>query len=135
MIETHESSISDVPFSRNWYKTVSNVYKNLYIYKISYKNSRFKQVIFSKYATNLKTTISQRIPSYLDLLLLLFEFKNVSSLIDLMDNDYTYIYVWYLIRPYHVFRTPTNGSAVLLSRVSACITRLVYTLIFSLQSL
>ena len=51
--------LSDVPVSRNWYKTVSNLCEN-YIYKILYKNRRFKQIIFSKYATNLKTTISQR---------------------------------------------------------------------------
>ena len=30
------------------------------IHTILYKSSRFKQIIFSKYATNLKTTISQR---------------------------------------------------------------------------
>ena len=30
------------------------------MYTILYKSSRFKQIIFSKYATNLKTTISQR---------------------------------------------------------------------------
>ena len=36
------------------------IYAKNYIYKILYKNRRFKQIIFSKYATNLKTTISQR---------------------------------------------------------------------------
>ena len=30
--------------SRNWYKTVSNSYENLYIYEMSYKNSGFKHV-------------------------------------------------------------------------------------------
>ena len=46
---------SDVSVSRNWYKTVSNLYENsLYIYI-----SRFKQIIFSKYATTLKTKLSQ----------------------------------------------------------------------------
>ena len=60
--------LSDVPVSRNWYKTVSNLYK-IGICQILYKNSRIKQIIFSKYATNLKTTISQRSLSYLGLLL------------------------------------------------------------------
>ena len=32
---------SDVHVSRNWYRTVSNVYENLYMYKTLYKNSRF----------------------------------------------------------------------------------------------
>ena len=36
--------ISDVLISRNWYKTVSNSYENLYIYEMSYKNSGFKHV-------------------------------------------------------------------------------------------
>ena len=64
LIETLESPIW-------WYKTtVSNFCENLYIYKILYKNSyRFKQIIFSKYATNLKTTISKRSLSNLGLLL------------------------------------------------------------------
>ena len=30
--------------SRNWYKTVSNSYENLYIIEMLYKNSRFKHV-------------------------------------------------------------------------------------------
>jgi len=50
---------SDILLSRNEYKTVSNLYENSYIYTILYKNRRIKQIIFSKYATNLKTKISQ----------------------------------------------------------------------------
>ena len=35
-------------------------YTKIHIYTISYRNSKFKQLIFSIYATNLKTKISQR---------------------------------------------------------------------------
>ena len=35
-------------------------YTKTYIYEIWYKNLSFEQIIFSKYATNLKTTITQR---------------------------------------------------------------------------
>ena len=51
--------ISDVPVSRNDIKLCQN-YMKIHIYTILYRNSRFKQIIFSKYATNLKTKISQR---------------------------------------------------------------------------
>ena len=51
-----------------------------------YTNSRFKRIIFSKYTTNLKKTISQRSLSDLGLLLLLFELNNFSFLIDIIDN-------------------------------------------------
>ena len=36
------------------------IYTKIHVYTILYRNSRFKQIIFSKYATNQKTTISQR---------------------------------------------------------------------------
>ena len=42
-------------------------------------------MIFSKYATNLKTTNSQRSPRNLGLLLLLFEFNTNSLLTDIID--------------------------------------------------
>ena len=61
----------------------------------------------------MKTTISQRSLRSSSLLLLLFEFNNFSFLIDKMDNI--------IIRPQHVTRTQTNGSAVFLSIVSFCI--------------
>ena len=51
-----------------------------------YKNSMFKQIIFSKYTTNLKTSISQRSLRNLGLLLSLFEFNNFSFLIGIIDN-------------------------------------------------
>ena len=43
-------------------------------------------MIFSKYATYLKTTISQKSLSNLGLLLLLFKFHNFSLLIDIINN-------------------------------------------------
>ena len=64
MIETHKSSLSDVPVSRNWYKTVSNLYKNLYI---------------------------PEEPEILGLLLFLFEFYNLSFLINIIDDYYVLI--------------------------------------------
>ena len=62
------------------------IYTKIYIYKLFYKNLRFKQIIFSKYATNLKTTISHRSLNNLGLLLLLLEFNNFSFLIHIIDN-------------------------------------------------
>jgi len=46
----------------------------------------FKRIIFSKYTTNLKTTISQTSPRNFGLLLLLFEFNNFSVIKDIIDN-------------------------------------------------
>ena len=51
-----------------------------------YRILNFKQIIFNKYATNLKTTISQRSLKNSGLLLLLFLFHDFSFLIDKMDN-------------------------------------------------
>ena len=46
---------------------------------VPFKHSNFlEQIIFSKYATNLKTTISKRSLRHLGLLLLLLEFNNFS---------------------------------------------------------
>ena len=39
--------LSDVPVSRNWYKTGSNLYESFNINNILYKNRRFIQIIFS----------------------------------------------------------------------------------------
>ena len=74
-----------VPVTKNWYKTISNFYENLK-YKTLNKNSRFKRIIFSKYTTNMKTTITQRSLRNLGLLLILFEFNSFSFLIDIIDN-------------------------------------------------
>ena len=77
-----------------------------------YKIRSIKQIIFNKYATNRKITISQRSLRNSSLLLLFFECNNFSFLIDIIDNII------------HVSgtRTPTNGSAVVLSSVSVSIT-------------
>ena len=48
------------------------IYTKISIHQMLYKTSRFKQIIFSKYATNLKVKISQRSISYLGLLLLYY---------------------------------------------------------------
>ena len=47
-------------------------YTKIGIYQVSYKICRFKQIIFSKYATNLKTTISQTSLSNLGLIFSIF---------------------------------------------------------------
>ena len=76
-------------------------YTKMYICKILYKIHSIEQIIFNKYAANLKTTVSQRTLrnsslllflfifsnlSFLNsnLLLLLFEFNNLSFLIDIL---------------------------------------------------
>ena len=81
------------------------IYSKTYKYKILYNNRRFKHLIFSKYAINLKAMIFQKSQTNLGLFLLLFESNNFSFLINIID-----ITLW--IRPYHLTRTPTNDSAV-----------------------
>ena len=49
--------------SRENYIKRCQICKKIHIYTIFYKNSRFKQIIFSKYATNLKTIIFHSIMS------------------------------------------------------------------------
>ena len=48
------------------------IYTKIYIYKVLYKSSMFKWIIFSKYTTNLKTAISQRSLRIRNLAFLLF---------------------------------------------------------------
>ena len=57
------------------------------IYAILYKSCRFKQLIFSKYKTNLKKTISYKNLRISGLLLLYFHF---SFFIDIIDNIITF---------------------------------------------
>ena len=83
------------------------MYTKIHIYAILYKSCRIKQIIFNKYATNLKTTISDRSLRILGLLLFYFVF-----LIDIIDNIITNS----PYNPYYVTRTLANGSAVSLSR-------------------
>ena len=79
------SVLSDVLVPRNWQKLYQN-YTKTYICKILYKIRSIKQIIFNKYATNLKITISQRSLRNSSLLLLFFECNNFSFLIDIIDN-------------------------------------------------
>ena len=51
-------------------------YTKTYKRKILYKIPNIKQIIFNKYATNLKTTITQMSLRNSGVLLLLFEFNN-----------------------------------------------------------
>ena len=74
-----------------------------------FKISRFKQIIFRKYATNLKTIISDRSLGISDFLLLYFFF---AFLIDLIDN----IISFSPYSPYYVTRTSANGKVVYWSR-------------------
>ena len=48
-------------------------YTKIYIYEILYKSSRFKQIIFSKSATNLKTKITLAFSNYY-FIILIFKF-------------------------------------------------------------
>ena len=68
------------------YIKLSENYTKTYICKILFKIGNIKQIIFNKYASNLKITISQRSLRNSSLLLLLFEFNNFSFLIDIIDN-------------------------------------------------
>ena len=65
--------LSDIPVLRNWYKTKT------YICKYLYNIRNIKQIIYNKYATNLKTTISPKSLRNSGVLLLLFEFNNFTS--------------------------------------------------------
>jgi len=72
--------------SREIVTMCQNYTKHTYVCKILYKIRSIKQIIFSKYGTNLKTTISQRSLRNSSLILLLLELNNFSFLIDLINN-------------------------------------------------
>ena len=63
------------------------IYTKIFIYKILNENSRFKQIIFSKYTTNLKTAISQRSLRNLDLPLSLFKFDILKWIISIKNKN------------------------------------------------
>ena len=63
-----------------------NYAKTFICNNIVYKICNIKQIIFNKYATNLKTTISQRSLRNSGQLLSLFELNNFSFLIDIIDD-------------------------------------------------
>ena len=85
------------------------IYMNIFIYKILYKNCRCKN------APNLKTTISQRSLANLGLLLLLVEFNNFSFLIYIIITSVSHvqnshqwqcsiIVMWYRRRHVYLFK-------------------------------
>ena len=77
----------DIKLCQNYTKT--------YLCKILYKIRNIKQIIFNKYATNLKTTISQRSLRNSGVFLLLFVFNNFLILIDIIDK------IIYTSGPFH----------------------------------
>ena len=62
------------------------IYTKIHIDAILYKRCSIEQVIFDKYATNLKTTISHRSQRNSSQLQLLFEYNNFSFLRDIINN-------------------------------------------------
>ena len=70
--------LSDVLYREIDVKRCQN-YTKTCVCKILYKIRNIKQIIFNKYETNLKTTISEK-------LWCIFEFNNFSILIDIIDN-------------------------------------------------
>ena len=103
----HIRVLSDVPVSRNWYKTIT---KHLYV--------RFLQDLyingFNKYATNQRSLRNSR------LLILLLEFNNFSFLIVIIDN------IIYESGTCQCHQNSNRSSTVLLSCVSICISWPVY---------
>ena len=95
-----------------------------------YINNRVKRIIFSKYTSNLKTTISHRSRRTLGLLLLLFEFNIFSFIKDKIENiTYTPI-----SRDQYQY-TPTNDSSVYWSRDTGVYMYLVLRLVVYLLNI
>ena len=86
-------------------------YTKTYICKMLYKIRSIKQIIFNKYAINLKMTTSQRSLRNSGLLQSWFEFNNFSFLIEIIDN------IIYTSGSCH----QNSNHWPLLSRVSFCI--------------
>ena len=80
------------------------------MYANLYKSCSIKQIIFSKYGTNLKTTMSHRRLRISGLLILYFLFAFSIKIIDIIITS---VYPYSL---YCVTRTSANGSAVYWSR-------------------
>ena len=66
------------------------VFTKIHIYPILYKSCSIKQIIYSKYATNLKMTISHRSLRISGLLLSQFFILHFAFSIDVIDNIITY---------------------------------------------
>ena len=87
------------------------IFTKIHLYAILYKSWSIKQIIFNKYAMNLKTTISHRSLRISGFLILYFFFY-FAFIIDVIDNTFTYS----PYSPYYVTITAANDSVVLLSR-------------------
>ena len=80
--------------SRDIYIKLCQMYTKIHKYTISYSFSRFKKIIFSKYATNLKTKISQRklIVTKLYIYEFLYKFyKVLYHFIEKGTSDWTFV--------------------------------------------
>ena len=105
------------------------IYKKIYIHKILHKNCRFKQIIFSQYTTNPKTTIPHSSLRKLGLLLLAIEFSNFSLIKDKINNIiYTSVSRWSGLPPMaaqytgHVLQTESRDNDTALSLVGVLVT-------------
>ena len=96
----HIRHLSDVPVSRNWYKTVSNLYENSFICNLN-KSFNIQQIC--------NQSENDDIPQKRKNLRFAFY---LYFLIDIIDNIITYS----PYSPYYVTRTSANGSAASLSR-------------------
>ena len=97
----HTRHLTDVPVSRNWYKTVSKTYENLYMkFCICIKVVGLNR----SYSTNTKPIWKRRYPT---------ETENPVIIIkNIIDNNITCS----PNSPYYVSRTWANSSAVYWSR-------------------
>ena len=93
--------------------TLCQNYTKMFIYQILYKSCSIKQIIFNKYATNLKTTLSYRSLRISNLLLLNFNFY-FALLIDIL----LILFLIVCTVRYYVTKTFANSSAVYWSCVS-----------------
>ena len=93
---------------RNWYKT-AQIYTKIHVYVIFYKSCRFKQIIFSKYETNLRISGL--------LLLCLFNLYLAFS-IDITDNIITFN----PYSPYYVTGTSANHVIYVCTTWQRCCT-------------
>ena len=94
------------------------VFTKIHIYPILYKSCSIKQIIYSKYATNLKMTISHRSLRISGLLLSQFFILHFAFSIDVIDNIITYS----LYSPYCVTKLQPMAVQYAGHMISVCIT-------------
>ena len=92
---------------REIYIKLCQIYTKIHINSILYRHRRFKQIIFSEHATNLKTKISKRN------LVVTWGFSNYYFIISIFIFLLISLLILF-ISLYYVARTPTNESAVIL---------------------